>query len=444
MIKLFIIIDIIIIILIMLSLSRYKYNIFAKNIVFCTILLMPYVSAYFPRIRITPSILLTGPRFFLLTSFCLLIAFIIKDKFEFEIPKYIKWIVIYLVFSIVNRYVQNGNIGHIPSITGGYILPISFLLLIENLNYHENDLKRLTNILIIVAIGTFLVSFIQLTISPSFYRGNAPLLLPYYEQFKQLHVVEDIYRNGSIFRGMGHNTAGISIPCLVMFFMFLNTFKYNKIYMAITLLLIFSGTVTFARYVWVSMIIVIIGFLYYKYNKRSAIAFGILALALFISWTMWFSTLESTDIYQKRVISKTYMSRINDPITYFTLFFPQKPFLGYGMSSSENQRFTLLHNIIHNRWIEIMFKDGLIGLFIFSMFVYHIYKRGRMVFKATGNPVFMVFVANYIITNLFGAFPEIRYYGYYVMLLYLAMNYKLYVERVEIMEKSSQKNLATI
>ena len=413
------------------------------NIIIYSLLLFPFVSAYFPRIRITSDILLTGPRFFLLLYFFLFISFAMKNKFHLKIPKYIKWFIIYLIFSLLNRFFhQTGMFSgtyKLNYLFDIYILPLCFMILIENLNYNERDLKRFINVLKVVVIGMFTASFIQLFINPFFYAGNAPNIMAKDGWLDLFQVTESIYRCRSIFVGMSSHAGGISIGVLFIIFIFLNNLKYKKAYLILAIFLIFSGIAHLTRYVWLSIIIGIIFFLYYKYKRKWVIVFSVVGIISFLFINIFINQYKNTEIYQGRIVKKTYMSRINDPIIYFTLFFPKKPFFGFGTSSSENLKFTKYHNIIHNVWIETLFKDGIIGLFIIFMYVYYIYKRGRMIYETTGNAVFIVFIVSYLLVNLTAPFFLIAYYGYYVIFLYLAMNYKLYVENKNI-SKPYKKN----
>lgn len=143
-----------------------------KKAVLFTFLLIPFVSAHIPIIRITPGILLTGPRVFNFVFFFLLLVLSIRCKFKFKIPKYLKWVIFYFLFSIINRFIQQPETLSTKyaqkMLLDGYFFSIFSLILIENLNFNKNDLKRFINILKIIAVGTFIASFIQITVSPFF------------------------------------------------------------------------------------------------------------------------------------------------------------------------------------------------------------------------------------------------------------------------------------
>ena len=417
-----------------------------KNTVLFTFLLIPFVSAQLPIIRITPNILLTGPRIFHFVFFFLIIALCIRRKFKLKIPEYLKWLIFVFLFSILNRFIQQtGTLSTQYAQKGifdGFLFPIFSLILIENLNYNKNDLKKFINILKIVAVGTFIASFMQIFINPFFYQGNTPGLEKSDSYYSLYNIAGDIFRNRSIFIGMQSHDASIAIICLGLIFLFLNRYKYNKVYVTMVILLTFSGIVTFSRFVWLSIIVGIILFLFYKYKNKLIIILGVLSILFFLSYNVFFGKLENTDIYQKRIIAGTYISRINDPVIYFKYFFAQKPFFGYGISSYESPKFRRFDRpIIHNNLLNTMFKNGIFGLFLFSVFVYHLYKRAQMVFKTTGNKVFIVFVVIYIIINILYPISIFNYYGYYVMFLYLAMNYNIYVKNKNVYKPHDNKIL---
>lgn len=417
-----------------------KRDYYVKMFILFSFIAIPFFSSFFSKF-IVFGMYIRLPLVFSIIYTVLAIVYFIIRPLNLKIPKYVTWFFIYVVYSTLNNFLQSSNRADNWMIYSmyEYIFPMAFIVLIENLSYTEGDIKKLIKILSIVIIGSFIVSIVQFTISPFFYSSvNIESIEATY---RTQHIYGNVYRSYSLYSGLKAHDCIFAIGYLFIIFLFLNIKNINKKYTVLTILIFVSGILTFGRDVWLILFIAGISFFYYKFRKTWILYFGLLSVFVFIIITIWGPALINTDIYRLRIVSKTYESRIFTPIYYFEYFFGTNPFFGYGESSGLNTDFTKYYHVIHVFWINLLFQNGIIGLIIFTIFLYHIYKRGRLVYRFTGNPVFIVMIVAYVAVYFTAPYDLINYYGNYFMFLYLAMNYKLYVENEDINRLKQNKTM---
>lgn len=414
-----------------------------KSFILFSLLVIPYASSFFSKFLLYGKYIRL-PLVFLIICFIIAVTYFALYHFKLKVPKYAIWFFIYVVFSICNNFIQDGYRADnwVNYNLCEYIFPLAFIILIENLKYDKKDINRLINILSIVVIGAFLVSIIQFTIDPFFYSSTN--LTDIDATYRPQHIYGNVYRAYSIFSGMKAADSSIVFGYIFIVFLFLYLTKKKRKYVILLGFVTISAILTFARDLWIVLFVSTLLFAYYKYKKKWILYVFILMIFLAVGTAMFGAQIQKTDIYQERIISKSFRSRIFTPQIYFKHFFFERPLFGYGESSGYNPEFTYFYHVIHVLWFNIMFQNGIVGLLIYLIFLYHIYHRSREVYEHTGNPVFIVFVVSNIVFSFFAPYDLINFYGNFVMFLYLAMNYKLYVERVEITEKSDPKSLATI
>ena len=413
-----------------------------KSFILYSLLMIPYASSFFSKFLLYGKFIRL-PLLFSIVCFVIAVAYLFLYHFKLKVPKYAIWFFIYVVFSLTNNFIQNGYRAEnwVNYNLYEYVFPLAFIILIENLKYDEKDINRLIKILSIVVIGAFLVSIVQM-FDPFFY--SSVNLTDIETGYRSQRMYGNVYRAYSIFSGMKAADSSIAFGYMFIIFLFLYlTEKRRKFFILLGFVTI-SAILTFARDLWVVLFVSTLLFVYYKYKKKWILYVFILMIFLAIGSAMFGELIQQTDIYKKRIVSESYTSRIFTPQIYFKYFFFERPLFGYGESSGYNYEFTYFYHVIHVLWFNIMFQNGIVGLLIYLMFLYHIYHRSREVYEHTGNPVFIVLVVSNIVFSCFAPYDLINFYGNYVMFLYLAMNYKLYVERSEITEKSDQKSLATI
>jgi hypothetical protein len=211
-------------------------------------------------------------------------------------------------------------------------------------------------------------------------------------------------------------------------------------------MLFFSAFATFARHVWLMPLSGLLFFVIYRYRKDSQfILFSLFAAALLFIYVFYFDSISSSAIYQERVIDDTIGARTESSYLFFREYFLARPIFGYGESSWYSDSFISDwgHEMgIHVGWFDILYSGGLVGLYLYCGFVYQIYLKGRAIYRQTGNPIFLVFVAVFTLINFTAVFTQIGYYGYYFMLFYLFLYYKLDVGSDDLLQAQDDPPIA--
>ena len=124
------------------------------------------------------------------------------------------------------------------------------------------------------------------------------------------------------------------------------------------------------------------------------------------------------------------------PHFILSISFFEKPIFGYGTSSWKDAEFRKLDLIgIHVGHFDLMFRTGLCGYLIILIFLTRILIKGYKVYRNTGNPIFFVFVINYLLINTTAIFIFFDFYGYLLVLFYLRMYSRLYTEKSAIIDE---------
>ncbi|MHA1381770.1 MAG: O-antigen ligase family protein [Candidatus Helarchaeota archaeon] len=400
------------------SLEKYQIeNLIKKYYIYVYVFTFPLLAILIPVIKIGP-LSLNSSRFFLIPSVLLLIILYIKDFHNVKISKIGKYLIIYYSYLIINSatrgFFQKAEIID-------FLFPITFIILMDNVGYNKSDFLEFKKVVSILAVIIFIVSFLQLVFNPLIYIKKSRL-----EEQAKLLVYGNIYRNESIFAGIKLYEGAIAIICLFIIFLFLNSKKYNLNYLLVGGLLTFSAFVTFTRSVWFLIIMISMYFLYYKYKKRMIIVLWVILFFTLIIYSIYFPAFQNSKLYQERLVQNTYMGRITSLKIYFKHFIGKKVIFGHGSWSEVTGEFRPYgRGTIHNGFLDILFRSGLIGLFLFILFIYQIYRRGSAILNKTGNPVFIVFLIIFILINMTGEFMNIDYYGYLLMLFYMSMLYQI-------------------
>ena len=393
---------------------------FFKKFAFFFFLIFPFVGGWIPEFKMGP-IMANGERvFMLLFLFFLLYLWLIENGGRIRFSKLTLAFIAFSVYMLLNRVIQDR---FVPPELVNTILPIGFLVFIDNMQFQPKDLRIFTKVLVVVAIGTFGASFYQLFVDPYFYAGSDPSVIASINHYE---VADGIYRNNSLYRGIGANEGAIAMGYLSVFFLFMNFYKYRPTYLLITFLLIFSVFVVFAKYCWLMFLIGFFFFLYYRYHRIRWVIFFLGAVGLFLIYFVVGDTIEQSTIYQNRVAASTYLGRTESTSIFFEKFFMRKPVFGFGMSSWDNPEYMSLFYIgIHVGLFDVLFRGGLVGTLLLGMVMYQVFTAGNEILRKTGNPIFIAFLLMYILINTTAVFIPFEYYGYYIMLFYLSLYYQV-------------------
>jgi len=394
----------------------------AKIFLFLFLLVLPFGGGYFSDIE-SPIMDLSAKRLGLVICAIFLGYFALYQRLNFKISK-VSWSLIFFYgFSIINTFYQDEI--NMPGLLN-ILLVVIFLIFLDNIDWTNDDLKKLANVLILVGIGSFLATSIQMFVDPYFYAGVNKIEA--IETIQHYGLGNNLFRNQSLYGGIGGNEAGIAIGMLFSYFLFMNLYKTRFKYVILTGMMFFSGFVVFSKYVWLMLLVAILFFVYAKFPQKKYLLYILCTIFLVASFLMFYNEIRMSTIYTNRVATNTYEGRTETTFIYFNDFFLQRPIIGYGVSSWGYKPFLDLYSIgIHVGHFEVMFRAGLVGLFLWYGFLYQLYRKAIRIFKVTSNPIFIVFLINYFLINFTAVFIALNFYGDLVMLSYFSLYYKVHI-----------------
>lgn len=386
----------------------------------------PIIGAFIPTLN-TPMGFIAPKELYLMMTWILLILLFVRNPRRIKFSRITVFYIVYSIYMIANSYIQ--GVSRLSDIRK-LLLPLMFIITIENLGYRENDLHRFEGTISKLAFVVFIVSFIQLTFDHEFYYihsfvGN--------EGFRIAKVYDGLYRNCSIFTfGRDHmSESGNMIAYMTLILLFLNFYRYKPIYLVATGLMLFVAFVTFTRWVWGVELISLAYFITYKYKKKIVLA-ALLGFLLFYFFYFYaFPAFKETSLYSERVTQDTYLGRVQSLQIYKDYFLGKNILFGWGEGSQTSGLFYRYgRHTVHDGLLEVLFKGGVIGFILFVLFLYQIYRKAKDIFRQTGNPVFLVFVVGFVFGNLTANFQDIKWYGYFLILFYMNIYYSVKVKHI--------------
>ena len=382
---------------------------------------VPFAGGLIPEFQFGP-ILMEGERLFLLLMALFVPYLFVINNFVLKVSSLTVWLLIYYAYLFINRLIQDTLV--MPEVIN-FSLPIFLMLYFDNIDFKPEDYKKFTIVLAIVGVGSFLASFIQLTIDPFFYSGGTQEAIDHITHYE---VMPGVYRNNSLYRGLGANEGAIALGCLSTYFLFQNFYRYQTKYLILTGMLAFGVFVIFAKYCWLMFLIAGMFFLYHRYPKSRTSLMIIGGIVLFFIYFFLFEQIEQSAIYKNRISAETYTGRTESSRIFFETFFARKPIFGFGVSSWDFPEYLSMFYIgIHVGFFDILFRGGIIAIILLIIFWIQVWRKSYRVYEKTGNPMFFAFIMNYFLINSTAVFISISFYGYYMMLFALAMYYKLFV-----------------
>lgn len=378
---------------------------------FCLfILLVPYLGGYLPRTKVGGTTLDIRHFFLVAFTFFFFLKFFL-GQFRARVSPFLIALAIYMIYVLLNKNFLTGSVP--PSLLFNMVTTWFTLALFENIVYTADEHKRLYVFLLVVAVGCFIASALQTFVDPTFYVGKYKEALYWIRFFSRY---EGIVRNNSLFAGVGPYEAGIGISCLFLYFLFRNFREYSLKDLAIVAMLAFSVVVTYSRWIWGFALIGILVFVWYRYKQYSIVLFPAIALLLIILFLGFFSQIEQSKIYQKRIATETYKGRTETTQIFVERFFHQKPIFGFGESSWQDKEYLKFNWFgIHVAYFDIVFREGLFGLVLFVLYWIFGFLRFRKSFRITGNPMLIAFFWGYVFINFTALFDNLNYYGYFLM-----------------------------
>ncbi len=393
-------------------------NLIKKYIIWGYFFCYPLINAFIPNIDL--GIVELNPfRIFLIIPIIYLFILFFNNRGHLRISKENIYLFLYVVFAIFNSWRQDHYA--IANVIN-FSFPFLLLLCFENLNFNKDDLKIFYRMISVLAVIVFIVSFIQNYLNRSFYSGIRGV-----RWLERYTYGEEQYRHASIFRSIDFYQAGIAIGVLCLIFLFLNHKKFKYIYSGLFVLMTISTYFTYTRSNWIIPLIGISWFVFFKpFKEKILIVSGgiILILILYLSF---FSQLEKSGFYRERVTVRTYEGRFESLDVYMKHFFGKNMLLGFGIDSDYSGMFKEYGRPeVHNGYLEILFQNGLFGVFLYFSFWYYILKKGILLFNISGNGVFIAFISVLAAVNLVYKFISMSHYGFHMLIFYLYINYRIF------------------
>ncbi len=201
--------------------------------------------------------------------------------------------------------------------------------------------------------------------------------------------------------------------------------------MVLCFMMLISTYLTYTRSNWIIPLIAGAFLIHYKPLAKKVMIVSVTLLVSVTLFMLFARTIQNSEVYQERVADETYEGRFVSLEVYFNNFWGHNMLMGYGIDSSYSGLFHAFNRPeVHNGYLEVLFQNGFIGVFLYGSFWFYLYRRGKLVLNATGNGIFIAFIAVFMAMNMVYKFISMAHYGYQIMIFYLHMHYQVYVKGV--------------
>lgn len=385
-------------------------------------LVLPIASVF-----ITPLLMLqiniTPARLFIIPLLFFMIPGLLKNDNPFRISSFSLLLVVFLLFMTIIEWI-NGKI--FQSQLFDFILFFLFSLLIDNISFDLKDLKLLSIVLSILAIVALSVSLVQFFIDPEFMMNKS--LFKDYEK-PLIKAFENKFRCQSIFTGLLDGDGDFIIGIVVTFLLFRYAETKKLIFWLTTFVMSMVAFFTFNRSTWIFVLIALLFYSFFKVRRIYFILILTFIILNIVADTFIISAITRSSIYQERILSSSYEERITTLQIFFDHLLKENILLGSG--DIEGAAFKS-----YGRWggslngfISIYTFGGIIGLFLYCMLLYSLFKRFVLIFKSKKNFIGFAVLSGFILYNFTLSVPEFyEFIAFYLLLIiskiYLDINRK--------------------
>jgi len=313
---------------------------------------------------------------------------------KYFIPTYVKWFFLFTIYTIISDYVLVGaklNIKYFYS--SGLISSLFILLIVENSQISQKFINSFLVVNTIIFIIAFLVIFYQQLVDYSFFVDlSSENTMGYLEG-----VTTSEQRLPSIYSWMSLLEVSYSFTSLVAIFLSIGFMHNKKVFMQVILYLIGNiyAFITKNRWIMINSITLFLLFsIYSSFNVSKLFKYAIISLMLIYGSLI---VLQDTKIpvigvIQDRILennsggfaSGSAGSRIISAIVFVKLF-PNNPIFGKGKlhstSESEDRDLEMTRELggmssqIHIGYLSLLYYYGIVGAFLFFLFLYHLMKK---------------------------------------------------------------------
>jgi len=336
--------------------------------------------------------------FLWLLPFYPLWAFLVRSTIHVDLWQLVNvGLVLVILYKINSTYIKVPpylalfmlfTIYHIYSVFSNHLVPreanlVSFLLddfnisaclmffVIENTEFEDGFITKLTKNIFFIVIVSVLVSIIQIkdvTFFVSPLETSNPDKMAYFF---------DDHRNYSVFSWVDLNSLGVTFPIMIAILLYYyeqRSFALGAIVLSLILVSFLSRT----RYMMVSAIVVLLHLLFtsgFSWAKRISIVVLIFVSALIMSAMASNVGIDMKQIINERILEKgedISTSSAGARITSYNVFvqkFPEHPWFGVGPHTREDVASLLGEGIpiIHVGYLSYLYYYGIVGcLFLFG------------------------------------------------------------------------------
>lgn len=313
---------------------------------------------------------------------CAPIAFIYIISSKKKFPKYLVFFICFTIYHLFSVYYNDLALIHSSNwfsfILSDYnVLACFILIIVENLVFEEKYFKKLTQCIFLSIIISLVVSLIQIKYIDFFVSQEVTDNEFYLKQ----------HRNFSIYSWANMNSLGITFPIFVSLLLGIQNSKKGR-YLIVSLSSIVVAFLTRARYVMISVIIVLSQLLFstrFILRKRIYIFVGIVIGVIFLLEIAKSIGFNVDQVIDERILEKsTNMGSAMARVTSYYVFvskFPEHPWWGVGPHTRVDVGYLLGDSIpvIHVGYLSYLYYYGMIGSLLLFLSLFYLLKEAWVV-----------------------------------------------------------------
>ena len=366
----------------------------------------------------------------------ILVTLYLINSTYIKVPFYLRLFIlftIYHIYSVFSNDLVPPGANLLAFLLSDYNISACLMLfVIENTEFEEGFITKLTKNIFVIVVISLLVSIIQIKDVTFFI---SPVLASDPERANYFF---EEHRNYSIFSWVDLNSLGITFP--IMIAILLNYYEQRRFGLAVIVLsLILVSFLSRTRYMMVSAIVVLLHLLFtsgFSWVKRISILVLIVGSALVMA-----AMASSVGIDMKQVINERILEKGEDistssagaRITSYNVFvqkFPEHPWFGVGPHTREDVASLLGEGVplIHVGYLSYLYYYGIVGCFFLFLSLAFLLVRAFLVglkFKFWGS---FYGLLSFCLANATFVYFNLNEVGVVLAILYLRY-YKLIAQR---------------
>jgi len=365
----------------------------------------------------------------------LIVLYLINSTF-IKVPAYLGFFIlftIYHLYSVFSNDLMPREANLLAYLLADYNISACLILFaVENTEFDEWFIKKLSKNIFFIVVISLLVSIIQIKDVTFFV---SPLLTS--DPDKLAYFFDD-HRNYSIFSWVDLNSLGITFP--IMIAILLNYYEQRTFALAVIVLSsILVSFLSRTRYMMVSCIVVLLHLLFtsgFSWVKRISIVALIVISALIMGAVASRVGIDMKQIINERILEKgedISTSSAGARVTSYNVFvqkFPEHPWFGVGPHTREDVVSLLGEGvpIIHVGYLSYLYYYGIVGCFFLFLSLAFLLIRAFLVglkFKFWGS---FYGLLSFCLANATFVYFNLNEAGIVLAILYLRY-YKLIAQR---------------